>query len=151
MANVGQHCPGLCSTTRNKDPLEFSLKRKRAGLRAICAVMDGGDRISWKGKSWSCSGVRSPCEWKCRAPVSKMVPLPLTVRNSWIFTLNGTTNVTGLSLCPLRSVPLCLMGGHFPTEAGIGPAHHVMPGTDIGFWSADRLSWGGIRSWSSEG
>lgn len=65
---MGQLCQGLCSATRSKERLEFPAERKRAGLMVTCAVMDGGNRISRKGKNWTCHG-------KVRiGPVSKMGP-----------------------------------------------------------------------------
>lgn len=83
LANVAQLCQGLCSTTRSKDPLEFPPKRKRAGLRALCAVMDGWDRITSKGKNWSCAGLS---ENGCAGHVyPRWCQGPLVSRNPWIF------------------------------------------------------------------
>lgn len=57
-----------------------------------------------------------------------------------------TLNVMGLSVCPLFSVSLCLIGRCFPREAGSGPTHDVMPNIDIGFKSANRSTVLGMES-----
>lgn len=132
---------GVCSTTRNKDPLECLPKSKRTGLRAVCAVMDGGDRTSWKGKSWAAMGYRL-AEKRCLGHLyPRWCQAPLASRNSQIFPL-GLHHRWDRALpgCALPSVSLCLMGGHFPREAGIGPAHHVMPGIDVGSRPAARAA-----------
>lgn len=69
---------------------------------------------------------------------------PLACRHSRICTLGLPHECGGSFLpCLFLSVYLCLVEKSSPGEAGIGPDHHVMPGTDIGLGQpADWLLWG---------
>ena len=126
-----------------KDPLEYPPENKKSWAQA-CLCSDDEDKLYWKNKKWGYSRIQVPENGPVRHLYPRWCQGPLAWRHSRICTL-GLPHECGGSflLCLFLSVYLCLVEKSSPGEAGIGPDHHVMPGTDIGLGQpADWLLWG---------
>ena len=119
-----------------KYPLEYPppppQKTKRAGLRPVCVVM---------------MRIESPGKMRSGATIgSRFLRMDLSgtciqggASDLWHLDIKGSAlgdcpiNVVGLFFCVYSSLSPCVWWRNPPPgEAGIGPDHHVMPGTDIG-------------------
>ena len=118
-------------------------KTKRAGLRPVCVVMM---RIESLGKMRSGATIGSRF---LRMDLSGTC-IQGGARDLWHVDIQGSAlgdcpiNVVGLFFCVYSSLSPCVWWRNPPPgEAGIGPDHHVMPGTDIGLGQpVDWLLWG---------
>ena len=99
-----------------------------------CLCSDDEDRISWKDKKWGYNRVQVPEN----GPLSDTCTQD-GARALWHVDIQGSAlwdcpiNVVGLFLCVYPSLSTCVWWRNPPPgEAGIGPDHRGMPGTDMG-------------------